>query len=169
MKDIHYNLKVVIFGVFLLTSLCYPAKNFAQTSSNFTIAQVVINSCLGYIEVSVQSNPADVITYQWYEKDTNGNYVLIPDETTRILYASPGEYRIVVTNTNTNQTLSSDYVLNSSFPLQATDLFSGLICSEIANSGAILAYMYIGSSPYQYSVIDSNCIRVAQGNTSQGQ
>jgi len=158
-----------LLGFFLFAFLTTPVNTVAQNSSNFSITQVFINACLGYIEISVQFDPGDAISYQWYELDSNMNYVLLSGETNRILYVSPGDYKIEVTNSTTGQVLEGIYTLSASFPLVATDLFSGLICNTDLNSGAILVRLDNGSSPYQYTLVDSSGTTVAQGSSPQGQ
>ena len=158
-----------LLGFFLYAFLTTPVNTVAQNSSNFSITQVFINACLGYIEISVQFDPGDVISYQWYELDSSNNYILLTGETNRILYVSPGDYKIEVTNSTTGQVLEGIYTLFASFPLVATDLFSGLICNTDLNSGAILVRLDNGSSPYQYTLVDSSGTTVAQGSSPQGQ
>jgi len=165
----HFKKQTFLLGFFLLVCFASPVRSFAQSSTDFTIAQVIINSCLGYIEVSVQQDPAHTVVYKWYQKDSSGNYVVIPDEDRRILNANPGEYRVEVTNETTGQVITGDYMLNSAFPLTVSDMFSGLICNNDPNSGAILVFLDNGSSPYQYTLTDSNGNVVVVGTTSLGQ
>ena len=163
------SLPTLVFFVFFV----FPKLTQAQdNSNNFSIAQVIVNSCQGYIEISVQANPSDVITYQWYASDDgteNGNFSIIDGETFRTLFTNPGYYRVIITNTSTNEVIEEEYELYPPFDLAIQDLFSGLICNNDANSGAILAYFNNGSSPYTYTLADSNGAEVTNGATTQGQ
>ena len=127
---------------------------------------------MAYIEVSVNVENA---TYQWYENDGTGNFVLLNGQTFRTINnIAPGEYRVLVTNTATGEVISGEYVLNNSFDLVARDLFSGLICDDDPNSGAMLLYFDNGTSPYSYTLYDSGGNAVSSttppnpGETAQG-
>ncbi len=163
--------KYSLLGIVLLLAIASPQPVHAQ-NDNFTIAQVIVNACMGYIEVSVNVENA---TYQWYENDGTGNFVLLNGQTFRtISNIAPGEYRVLVTNTATGEVISGEYVLNSPFDLVARDLFSGLICDDDPNSGAMLLYFDNGTSPYSYTLYDSGGNAVSTttppnpGETAQG-
>ena len=159
---------LVFFGFFGFSNLTQAQ----DTSAQFSIAQVIVNSCQGYIELSIQSDPSHIISYQWYTSDDgteNGTFSIIDGETFRVLFTNPGFYKVIVTNTITNEIIEAEYELYQPFDLTIQDLFSGLICNNDANSGAILAYFNNGSSPYTYTLVDSGGTEVASGTTNQGQ
>ena len=164
----YYLRLLVFFGFFGFSNLTQAQ----DTSTEFSIAQVIVNSCQGYIELSIQSDPSHVIAYQWYTSDDgteNGTFSIIDGETFRALFTNPGFYKVIVTNTTTNEVIEAEYELYQPFDLTIQDLFSGLICNNDANSGAILAYFNNGSSPYTYTLVDSGGTQVASGSTNQGQ
>ena len=161
-----------LLGVIFLLAIATPQHVHAQ-SDDFTITQVVVNACMAYIEISVN---VENVTYQWYRNDGTGNFILLNGQTFRTINnIAPGEYRVLVTNSATGEVISGEYVLNNSFDLIARDLFSGLICDDDPNSGAVLLYFDNGTSPYSYTLSDSNGNLVSStnppnpGETAQGE
>jgi hypothetical protein len=85
----YYLRLLVFFGFFGFSNLTQAQ----DTSTEFSIAQVIVNSCQGYIELSIQSDPSHVIAYQWYTSDDgteNGTFSIIDGETFRALFTNPG-------------------------------------------------------------------------------
>ena len=159
-------------GILFLFALTTPQYVHAQ-EDDFTITQVVVNACMSYIEISTNIPNA---SYQWYINDGTGNFVLLNGQTFRTINnIAPGEYRVVVTNQDTAEVISGEYLLSESFDLAARDLFSGLICNDDTNSGAILLYFDNGTSPHSYVLNDSNGNPVSSttppnpGDTAQGE
>ena len=111
------------FLLFLLFFLC-PKTAYSQNT--FEITQVVINSCQVYIEVSVSYNPTDTISYQWFELDSSGNYVAIPDETFRTIFTTPGQYKLEVKNETINETISEEYTT-----INALNIITGFVWDNI--------------------------------------
>jgi uncharacterized protein (DUF2141 family) len=147
-----------LLGVIFLLAITTPQRVHAQ-SDDFTISVATVNACLAYIEISVNKPN---VTYKWYVlNETTGAFDLIPDQNRRSLAdILPGKYKVEVTNLDTSEVIDAEYTLTESFDLRVADDFSGLICDEDADSGAILLYFENGTSPYTYSLTN------VQGNTN---
>jgi gliding motility-associated-like protein len=143
----------------LLLAIATPYGAHAQDEDDFTISVATVNACLAYIEISVNKPN---VTYKWYVlNETTGAFDLIPDQNRRSLTdILPGKYKVEVTNLDTSEVIDAEYSLTESFDLRVADDFSGLICDEDADSGAILLYFENGTSPYTYSLTN------VQGNTN---
>ena len=111
------------FFLFFLFFLC-PKTAYSQNT--FEITQVVINSCQVYIEVSVSYNPTDTISYQWFELDSSGNYVAIPDEMLRTIFTTPSQYKLEVKNETINETISEE-----SITINALNIITGFVWDNI--------------------------------------
>ena len=145
-------------GILYLLAIATPHGAHAQ-DDEFTISVATVNACLSYIEISVNKPN---VTYKWYVlNETTGAFDLIPDQNRRSLTdILPGKYKVEVTNLDTSEVIDAEYSLTESFDLRVADDFSGLICDEDADSGAILLYFENGTSPYTYSLTN------VQGNTN---